>query len=314
MKKFVATSFIGSLLVLFLTISLMPNAMVTPQSQITKNPSIQQIHPLDNMPLVRGGMSVAYTETGVAPIEERSEIYKKWLSPSVKISVSGASGSGTIVYYDSYSNTAYVATCGHLWDYGKMSAEEGRKRNLTCKVIVWYQNEKKLETTKVYEARVLFYNNLTGADTALIAFQPDWIPTYFPIAPKDYEYKKGSRMHSCGCDGGREVAHYDVEIIGIQGDNLVTFRNSPRPGRSGGGLMDDEYYIATCWGTESYSGDGKGFFTPLSVIHEIFSKNGYDFLLRIPPGGSVARSLPIVDRNGSQKEYPIEYILLPGIK
>lgn len=313
MKNFVSVSFIMSMLVLFFTVSITPNSLVQ-KTQLLEAPVIQQLHPLDNMPLVRGGMSVSYHETGIAPIEERDEIYRKWLSPSIKISVAGASGSGTIVYYDSYTNTAYVATCGHLWPHGKMSAEEGKKRNLTCKVITWYQNEKKLETTKVYEAKVLFYSYVTGADTALISFNPDWVPNYFPIASKDYEYKEGVRVHSCGCDGGDEVAHYDVEIIGLQGNDLITFRNSPRPGRSGGGLMDDEYYIATCWGTESYSGDGKGFFTPLSVIHEVWSKNGYDFLLRIPPGGSTARSLPVVDRNNYQQEYSNEYILLPGIK
>lgn len=271
---------------------------------------IEHIHPLDNMPLVKGNPTPHYDSN--APIEQRDEAYRKWLSPSVKISVSGASGSGTIVYYDSSSNTAYVATCGHLWSNGTMSAEEGKRRNLTCKIITWYHNEKKLESTKVYDAKVVFYSHISGADTALVTFQPDWVPTYFPIAPKEYEYKKNVHVHSCGCDGGQEVAHYDVEIIGMQSNDLVTFRNSPRPGRSGGGLMDDQYYIATCWGTENYNGSGKGYFTPLSVIHRIFSQNGYDFLIRIPPGGSAARELPVVDRNGSRGDYLKEYILLPG--
>jgi len=274
------------------------------------SPPIERIHSFDNMPLVKGSRTLH--KSSEPPIEQRGEAYRKWLSSSVKISVSNASGSGTIVYYNSSSNTAYVATCGHLWDEGIMSAEEGKLRNLTCKIVIWYQNEKKLKSTKVYNAKVIFYSNVSGADSALVTFQPDWVPTYFPIAPKNYKYKNGQRVHSCGCDGGREVAHYDVEIIGIQNNDLITFRNSPRPGRSGGGLMDDQYYIATCWGTESYSGTGKGYFTPLSAIHRVFSKNGYNFLLNIPPGGSAARELPIVDRNGSQGTYSEEYILLPG--
>lgn len=306
MKRFLpALSFVGALFILCLGVLGVQDPK--PEHQL---PPIERVHPLDNMPLIKGNPTPQYESS--APIEQRDEAYRKWLSPSVKISVSGASGSGTIVYYDSSSNTAYVATCGHLWNKGTMSAEEGKRRNLTCKIITWYQNEKKLESTKVYDAKVIFYSHVSGADTALVTFQPDWVPTYFPIAPKEYEYKKGTRVHSCGCDGGREVAHYDVEIIGIQGNDLVTFRNSPRPGRSGGGLMDDQYYIATCWGTEDYSGSGKGYFTPLSVIHRVFSQNGYDFLLRIPPGGSAARELPVVDRNSSQGDYSKEYILLPG--
>lgn len=271
---------------------------------------IVQTHPLDNMPLVK---PLDKTYHGAAPIEQRGPEFRKFLAASVKISVSGASGSGTIIYYDQQKNTAYVATCGHLWSRGTMSAEEGRRRNLRCKVIVWYHNDTKLESTKTYDANVIFYSHVSGADTALVTFQPDWQPEYYPIAPSNYDYKKGARVHSCGCDGGREVAHYDVEIIGIRGRDLVTFRNSPRPGRSGGGLMDDNgYYIGTCWGTSSYSGDGEGYFTPLSVIHTVFRQNGYEFLLAIEPGGSVARQLPIVDRVGPPQQYPKDYIMLPG--
>ena len=272
---------------------------------------IQEIHPLDNMPLVKP-KSIMEDYHGVAPSEQRGEEYRKWLSASVKISVSGASGSGTIVYYDSVNNTAYVATCGHLWDNGVMSANEGKRKNLTCKIITWYHNETKLVNTKVYDAKVIFYSHISGADTALVTFQPDWVPIYFPIAPVNYEYKKGVHANSCGCDGGREVACYDIEIQGIQGNDLVTRLNSPRPGRSGGGLMNGEYYIATCWGTSNYDGSGSGYFTPLNVIHAVWSKNGYDFLLKVSPGGSVARQLPIIDKNNPQAEYPKDYILLPG--
>lgn len=298
------------LALLFLSLVFAGNREFTAAQQ-AERASPQEIHPLDNMPLVKP-KSIDEDYHGAAPTEQRGEEFRKWLSASVKISVSGASGSGTIVYYDSASNTAYVATCGHLWRNGTMSAEEGKQRNLTCKIITWYHNEVKLPETKVYDAKVVFYSHVSGADTALVTFQPDWVPNYFPIAPKDYEYKRGVHAHSCGCDGGREVAHYDVELQSIQGNDLVTRLNSPRPGRSGGGLMDDQYYIATCWGTSSYDGSGSGYFTPLSVIHTVFSRNGYDFLLRIPPGGSAARQLPIVDRNNPQSEYPKDYILLPG--
>jgi hypothetical protein len=303
--------FKGVIMKQFLSALLLFSLVVFAGRDATAQTVQPDIHPLDNMPLVKP-KSNADDYHGAAPNEQRGEEYRKWLSASVKISVSRSSGSGTIVYYDSANNTAYVATCGHLWDNGVMSADEGKRRNLTCKVITWYHNETKLADTKVYDAKVIFYSHVGGADTALVTFQPDWVPNYFPIAPANYEYKKGFRANSCGCDGRREVARYDVEIQGIQGNDLVTRLNSPRPGRSGGGLMDDEYYIATCWGTSNYDGSGEGYFTPLKVIHTVFSKNGYDFLLKIPPGGSAARQLPIIDRNNPQTEYPKDYILLPG--
>jgi len=267
-----------------------------------------KVHPLDKMPLLPS--KIGYY--GEVPVEQRGIEFRKWLAPSVKIAVSDGSGSGTIVYYDPLKNIAYVATCGHLWNYGVMNSQEGLKRNITCKIITWYHNEKKLAEPKTYTAKVLFYNHITGADTALVSFEPDWVPNYFPIAPKDYQYKKGSIMHSCGCDGGDEVAHYEVEVVGVISESLTTIRNSPRPGRSGGGLMDDKYYIATCWATSMYKGTSEGYFTPLPVIHDIWTKNGYEFLLKIRPDFDLAKKLKIIDRTIRQHKYDEEYILIPN--
>jgi hypothetical protein len=249
---------------------------------------------------------------GSAPIEQRGSEFRKWLSPSVKIAVSGGSGSGTIVYYDSSKNIAYVATCGHLWNHGTMSAEEGKRKNLTCKVLTWYQNDKKLSEPKTYNAKVIFYSYMPQADTALVTFEPDWVPNYFPIAPVDYKYPAGKIMHSVGCDAGSEVAHYEVQIVGLYNKSLTTIKNSPRPGRSGGGLMDDKYYIATCVATSNVDGSGEGYFTPLSVIHEVFSKNDYDFLLKIKPGSDIVKKIKIIDRNSRQQKYDENYILVPN--
>lgn len=268
----------------------------------------QEIKPLGKMPLQPSKVWFH----GEAPIEQRGSEFKKWLAPSVKIVVADGSGSGTIVYYDSSKNIAYVATCGHLWNYGIMSSSDGLRRNLTCKIVCWYQNDKKLAEPKTYNAKVVFYNHITGADTALVTFEPDWIPNYFPIAPKNYEYKKGSLMHSLGCDGGSEVAHYEVELVGIIGESLTTLKNSPRPGRSGGGLMDDKYYIATCWATSINKKPSEGYFTPLNVIHDIWTKNGYDFLLKIRPQSELAKKIRIIDRTERQKKYEESYILFPN--
>lgn len=264
-------------------------------------------HPLDNMPIMEP------TPEGFAgniPEEQRGIEFRKFLSASVKIDVTQGSGSGTIVYYDSSKNLAYVATCGHLWTPGTMSAEQGAKKNLKCKITTWYHNEEKLNTPRSYQANVIFYSYITGQDTALLTFTPDWTPNYFPIAPEDYKYLK-NHVHSCGCDSGGEVAHYDVEIMGL-GRDLVTYQNSPRPGRSGGGLMDDNgYYIATCWGTEFVNGSGKGFFTPLTTIHRYWNQQTeYKFLLN---QSLFARQIPIVDRLGIEDiTYPSEYILIPN--
>lgn len=272
---------------------------------------VAEIDPLDKMPILEPdpiGIRV-----GEAPIEQRGIEFRQFLSASVKISVNGASGSGTIVYYDKAKNLAYVASCGHMWSSGVVSAEDAKKKNITCKVITWYHNEQKLDKPRTYNANVMFYSYVSGVDTSLITFTPDWEPNYFPVAPVNYEYVKGQHVHSLGCDGGSEVAHYDIEIIGLFDNDLVTYRNSPRPGRSGGGLMDDNgYYIGTCWGTQYRDGSGRGYFTPLSAIHGFWSKQkGYEFLLKIQPLGSEAKKIPIVDRTQDQGSYKPDYILLP---
>jgi hypothetical protein len=272
----------------------------------------QEVHPLDKMLISKQTPVVLLSSS---PIEQRDEEYRKFLAPSVKIFVpdsenKGSSGSGTIIYYDSDKKLAYVASCGHLWPRGTMSVNQESYFNKNCKIIVWYKNNKKLEKSETFDATLLFYSYLPGQDTSLIVFTPNWEPKYFPIGPENYIYETGRHVHSTGSDLSQETAHYDVSIVGSNGSDLVTQFNSPRPGRSGGGLMDDDdYYIGTCWGTEFVNGSGKGFFTPLSSIHKFWRKqNGYSFLLE----QNLARQIVIIDKNYPQKHYPTSYILMPS--
>lgn len=276
---------------------------------IFSNLCFAQTIKIERMPLVPPVPLVGDEDLYGMPVEERGDAYKKYLSPSVKIIAAGSSGSGTIIFYDKNKNIAYVATCGHLWNTGVLNFEQAEAKKMKCEIVTWYHNNIKLNKTKSYTANVLFYSHITGCDTALVSFTPDWSPEYFPIGPKDYKYIKGTNVHSMGCDGAREVAHYNVEVIGIRGNDLVTIKNSPRPGRSGGGLVDDnKIYIGTCWGTTSFDGGGQGFFTPLSVIHEFWRRNNYGWLLEIN-----RPKLKIIDRNSNKEVLTNDYILMPAL-
>lgn len=193
-----------------------------------------------------------------------------------------------------------------------MNGEEGKRKNKICRVIAWYHNNKKLYRARTYDAEVLYHNNQYGRDISLMRFKPDWKPEYLPIADKEWNYTKRQRLHSVGCDNSREVAHYDVEVVGLRnkGDwpDLVTTRNSPRRGRSGGGLSTEYYFVGVCWGTSDYSGNGNGFFIPVKTIREYNERNGYGWLNDV---GQLARQIPIRDRNNPQKEYPRNYIPVP---
>lgn len=270
------------------------------------------VNSIDNMPLVQDDPFAAMAY-GMTPREQREAEFRRWLCLGLKIQVQGASGSGTIIYFNAEDGYAYVQSCGHLWD-GNMTAAEGEQRKVTCKVVTWYHNSTKLDALRDYPAEVLYYSNSRGRDISLLRFKPDWIPEFLPIAPEDFEFKKDMRLHSVGCDGGREVAHYDVRYIGMRDVgsgwlDVVTTENSPRPGRSGGGLSSEDHYVGICWGTTDYDGSGNGMFTPLSTIRQYNKQNGYGWLNDV--GQNLAQMIPIVDRNNPQKKYPPGYIPLP---
>lgn len=267
---------------------------------------------VENMPIIAND-PYHHVASGGIPEEQRDSRFIKWLSAGVRINANNSSGSGTIVYYDPQTNTAYVQSCGHLWRNNIPADHSGK---IECDITTWYHNSEKLSKPKTYRAEVLYANNNTGLDCSLLKFQPDWQPEYFPIAPEDYVFEMNSRLHSVGCDGGKEVAHYDVRVVGWSGSlpndkhmNLVTTENSPRPGRSGGGLMTDEYFVGVCWGTSKKSGEGNGYFTPLSTVIELNKLNGFGWLNEI--GDNLARRIPIIDKNNPQGKYPRDYIPLP---
>lgn len=282
---------------------------------INNKSKLRQHLTIDKMPLVQDDPFYAMA-SNLAPIAERGPEVQKWLEPGVRIAVSGARGSGTIIYYDEKTGYAYVQSCGHLWN-GNMTAEEGKKKKVTCKVDVFYQDGKRLNQFKTFDTEVLYYSNNKGSDcqdVSLLRFKPDFEPSFFPIASADTKLKAGEYLHSVGCDNATEVAHYKVKVVGERGGNwpdLVTTENSPRPGRSGGGLVSDEkVFVGICWGTSNYDGSGNGFFTPLRTIRLFNEKEGYGWINEINKLNP-ARMIPIKDRNNPQINYPNDYIPLP---
>lgn len=238
--------------------------------------------------------------------EQRAEKYWPLLRVSVKVSVQGSSGSGTICHYDGSDGWAYVVSCGHLWG-GNRGYEPNNPSK--AKVLVWYKEGPRLHSPASYDAEVLFWSNSRGKDVSLLRFKPDWTPSYAPISI-ELSPKPGDVLNSMGCDGGREVARYEVVVKSASGVDLVTGLNSPRPGRSGGGLVtDDCRLVGVCWGTsEPSSGNGVGFFTPLSAIAKVFDENGHSWLLR---SGFMALDIPIVDRDRPKAAYDRYFIPTP---
>jgi hypothetical protein len=234
------------------------------------------------------------------PLPQRGLKYINYLSASVLIKAGDNYGSGTIIYYDAKNNNAYVASCGHLWD---------ENSSADCKIVVWYHNKIKLLIPRTYKAKVLFWSLKPGQDSSCVVFKPDWKPKYFSIAPNNYKMNPGKELISTGCDFGDEVAVYSVEFIEQVGGIISTRLNSPRSGRSGGGLLDKEYYVGTCFASNDIKhGMGKGWFTNLENIRAVYKRNGYGWLVN---SYSFAQEIPIIDYINPGRRYPKSYIILP---
>lgn len=237
--------------------------------------------------------------------EQRDERYIRFLRVSVKVSSSEGSGSGTICHYDPQSGWAYVISCGHLWNGNR---EYDPSSSVRAKVTVWYHTDK-LKEPRTYDAESLFWSNSRGQDVSLLRFKPDWDAEFAPIAPF-FSPPKDMVLNSMGCDGGREVARYEVRFSSYNKPDITTKSNSPRPGRSGGGLLNDEgHLVGVCWGTsDTTTGDGIGFFTPLESIREVFTKNGHSWLLDLVWD---ARRIPVVDHDDPSARHEVHYIPMP---
>jgi hypothetical protein len=155
-------------------------------------------------------------------------------------------------------------------------------------------------------------------DVSFLKFTPGFPVRYFPIAPKDYVLHPQETLISCGCDGSKETAAYEVTVYGyinMQEGNLVnsyltTYNNSPRPGRSGGGTISkDGQYVAICVKTSNVDGSGYGYFVPLKRIHECAAKHHLGWLCNI--NNNPARLISNVDRKSEQGSYPQYYIPIP---
>lgn len=239
-------------------------------------------------------------------VEQRDERYVRLLQVSVKVSTPGGSGSGTICHFDPHTGWAYVISCGHLWS-GNSPYEA--KPKTAARITVWYKDGVRLERPEIYEAEALFWSNERGRDVSLLRFRPDWEAEYAPIASR-FSPHAGMSLNSMGCDWGGEVARYEVKFKGFSGPDLTSYENSPRPGRSGGGLLDDQgSLVGICWGTsDTSSGNGTGYFTPLKAIGEVLYKNGHGWLMEMSWD---ARRIPVFDHDDPNASHGIHFIPMP---
>lgn len=231
------------------------------------------------------------------PLANRSPTYADYLDVSIRIHYGEISGSGTIIYYDPKNNIAYVASCGHLWDRNALQNQ--------CTIVSFYQNKIRRKA-RTYIGRCVFFDS--EKDISLIIFKPDWQPSYFIIAP--FDAKVGNSYVSTGCDNASEVAAYIVKISNKKKDGSLITIPGPRPGRSGGGLLQSGYYVGTCIKTSDETGNGYGIYVGLPDVRAVYKKYGYSWLLSLKPF-DFAQKIPIRSHTNPGKKYPKNWILIP---
>lgn len=253
------------------------------------------------------------------PIAKRENEYAYYLKSCVRIKQSDASsimnyGSGTICYFDPNANYAYVISCSHIFT--------GSERNLgNIELTVFYKNDIKLSSPETFTAEVVCQDKTQ--DISILRFKPTWAIThYFPIAPINYQLNPNDSYESIGCDNASDPAAYTVTIANISpelrskyGNNIITINNSPRPGRSGGGIISPEgYYLGIVWGTTELDGSGYGFGVPLSRIHSFLSKQKeVSFLLGGYKPVPFLDSIPLIDRDGVLINAPRGFLPFPKL-
>ena len=287
------------------------NAETAQTTQTPVPPAIEQPVPIPEEVevLVSKIFQRADSDTGLRRWEARDAQYRRYLAVSVQVA---GGGSGTIIHYDPDTQDAYILSCGHMWGDprigGRRSAQSLQQYPKYSYVTAWYHDMAKLRAPKHYRARVLFWDVGWGNDVSLLKAKIDWIPEVFVIAK---QHTWGGTYHSVGSDRKSETAHYGVEYLGFDKSNLVTRYNSPRPGRSGGGLLVRNKVVGICIRTSDKRGGswGVGIFTPLRAIQRVFRRNGYDWLLNLEP--NTARTMPIKSWKG-ETYYPLGYVPMPS--
>ncbi len=302
--------FLRRLCILTSVVLLIATATIHTDKIVPPTPSLPSAPIQFNMPIVKTDLPPILGHP--VPHAKRDASVRYYLQSSVRIKQNGVvKGSGTICYYDEQTGEAWVISAGHLWNGNKEPGSPPEE----AEIELFYKNDKKLPHPKTFKAEIICYSN-RKVDIAFLKFRPDWVPQhYFSIAPKDYLLKKGDVLESTGCDRAEIPASYTVTIIEGErvGPDLITQDNSPRPGRSGGGLLTTNgLLVGICWGTTEGDGSGYGYFVPLRKIHSYTSKHKeIAWLLKVPQYSYIINLIPIVESNGIQRQVIDRYIPVP---
>ena len=206
-----------------------------------------------------------FATVGYALEFKRAETFEDAFGASCRVSVSGARGSGTFVYYD--NRDAYILTNYHVvttnntatvefWTNSKLQRISGK--------VVWRYYDVKSAKPKDFAFIVV--------DAQQLKREID--PPFMPIAGPNVRPPQNSYICSAGAPDGRFVQSWKGEIIGYYNGETVEFQPPPVPGQSGSGIIS--FYDGEPWLTavltwlfgEKGQDDSSGGAIPIANLYE----------------------------------------------
>jgi hypothetical protein len=180
-------------------------------------------------------------------------------------------GTGTII--DVYQGEALVMTCGHLF-----RESQGRGPMWADIFPPGAPNPVRGEVLSL-----LRYD--LEQDVALLAIRPNCPVTPTPVAPADYQPRRGDRVFSIGCDQGAPPSLRDSQVTALnkyKGPPNIESAGQPVIGRSGGGLFSaDGQLIGVCNLADPQ--DDEGIYAALPLLHANLDKIGQSRLYQRDP-------------------------------
>ena len=227
------------------------------------------------MKLIRTAVVLAvafFAASGYALEFKRAKNFEDAFSASCRVSVSGARGSGTFVYYD--ESNAYILTNYHVvttndtatvefWTNSKLQRLPGR--------VIWRYYDVKSSKPKDFAFIVV--------DAQRLKNEVD--PPFMPMAGPNVRPAQKSYICSAGAPDGRFVQAWKGEIVGYYNGETVEFQPPPVPGQSGSGIIS--FYDDQPWLT--------------AVLTWLFGEKGQD--------SSTGGAIPIANLYDAVKKRPL---------
>lgn len=181
-------------------------------------------------------------------------------------SVRVGNASGTVIKVS--DGFAYILTTGHL------------EKRQDVKVEFFYMDGDKLEKPMVLSGRIilLLENNEKGVDFSIVKIElpKRSRPSCIPLASKEVRCRKNQNYRVIGfC---KEPCEFELTYLGERDGSLITTKDKPTPGCSGGGLFRGGKLLGVCWGTNHKESEIEGLFTPHYSIIDILEKANMRFL------------------------------------